>query len=173
MVTINNMVAFNLQGLWGKHRDFARAYLFECRINGFNTEFDTEFAHLVKSTRLPERSISQITTDWQGNNYKIGGTSEYTDFSITFNVDEYGNIRTEFMKWQDKIHEPENNIHGSPDEYFKDITLKHLNGIGNSIVTYKLIDAWPTSVGEISLDYSTKEIATFDVTFAYQYHKLE
>jgi len=175
------MVAFNLQGLWGAHRDFARSYLFECTIEGFK---GNNHAHLVKATSLPERTINQLTTDWQGNTYKIGGTSEYSDFIITFNMDAKGDLRRDFLIWMDNIHDPESNVHGSPETntnggYFRDVTLKHLNGqpsndgIGNSIMTYRLIDAWPTSVGEVSLDYSTKEIATFDVSFAYQYHKIE
>jgi len=161
------MVAFNLQGLWGQHRDFARAYLFDCKIEGFD---GNKHDHLVSSTRLPERSISQVTTDWQGNNYKLGGTSEYSDFTITFNVDKDAIIRMDFMNWMDDVHNPEDNTHGSPPDYFKDITLKHLNGQESPIITYKLIDAWPTQVGEVSLDYSTKDVAKFDVTFAYQYH---
>jgi hypothetical protein len=27
--------------------------------------------------------------------------------------------------------------------------------------------AWPTSVGEVSLDYSSKEKSTMDITFSY------
>jgi hypothetical protein len=164
------MVDFNLQGLWGNHRDFARAYLFECKIDGFSGNNHT---YLVKSTGLPERNIAEIITDWQGMSYKIGGTSEFSDYTITFNLDKSDTIRSDFIDWMDKVHNPENNEHGSPTDYFKDITLKHLSPQNSPIITYKFIDAWPKTISEVSLDYSSKEVATFDMTFAYQYHKLE
>jgi len=160
------MVAFNLGGLYSTHSDFARAYLFECIIDGFDSL-------LVKTTGLPEKTITQITSDWQGNTYKIGGTSEFSDLNITFNMDKEDKVRKDFMKWMKDIHNPENNIHGSPDAYFKDIILKHLSPQNTEIIKYKFVDAWPTSISEVSLDHSTKEIATFDVSFAYQFHKLE
>lgn len=161
------MAAFELSGFISSYSDFARAYLFECKIDGFDPG-DHDF--LVKSTKLPETNIAEITTDWQGNLYKIGGTTEFADFTISFNMDDKGALRKSFIKWCKDVHDPETNIHGAPTSYFKDITLKHLDGKGSPTLTYKLIQSWPKSVGEVALDYSTKEVATFDVTFAYQYH---
>ena len=43
----------------------------------------------------------------------------------------------------------------------------HLNAQGDPIMKYKLISAWPNTIGEMSLDYSSKEVATFDVTLKY------
>ena len=48
--------------------------------------------------------------------------------------------------------------------------VDHLERIGNTINSYTLGGAFPTSVGGMPLDYETTDaIETFDVTFSYQY----
>ena len=170
------MAEFELSSFMNKYRDYARTYLFKCRIENFDVK---EHEYLVKSTKLPESNITEIATDWQGNIYKIGGTAEVGDFNITFDMDSKGDLRDKFVHWSESIHNPYTNIHGAPvsaingNGYFRDITLEHLNGQGDIVLIYKMIDTWPKSVGESTLDYTNKEVASFDVTFAYQYHTLE
>lgn len=165
------MTGFNLTEFMSNSRDFARAYLFEADIKKFGKDGHGMY---VKSTKLPEHTIGEIETDFQGNKYKIASTSEVQDFSISFNSDVEDQLRNKFVTWMLEIHNPATNLHGTPGNmgsgYFSDIILKHLNGQGNAIMIYGLHGAWPKSIGELTLDYSTKEIATFDVTFSYQYH---
>lgn len=161
------MAGFSLTQFMSNNRDFARAYLFEASIKRFGSE---DHSMYVKSTRLPEHTISEIEADFQGNKYKIAGTSEVQDFGITFNADPYDELRQSFVGWMSEIHNPANNRHGEPQSYMSDIILKHLNGQGQPIMVYALYGAWPKQVTELALDYSTKEIATFDVNFSYQYH---
>ena len=165
-------MGFNLDSMIGAYKDFARGYLFYARING-PVEIGKDHPYLVQSTTLPTQTIEPITTNWQGNEYKIGGVNTFGDFSITFKSDVTQNIRTNFLKWMEMIHNPVTNIHGKPDEYFGTIDLTQINTEGNEIMSYSLINAWPSSVGEITLGYESKEISTFDVTFAYQYHVVD
>ena len=159
---------FDLSAFIGKNLDFARGYTFYCTLP---TPITGERAkYLVKSTALPDSTIGVTEANWQGNVYKLGTTHEYGDFTVSFNVDIVDNIRKQFLKWAKKIHDVETNKHGSPGQYMQDITLEHLNhNTGNMILEYKLVKAWPSSVGEMTLDYSAKDLATFNVTFAYQY----
>ena len=169
------MVDFNLDGFKSKYRNFARSYLFECKINGFAT---VNHEYLVKSTKLPEQTFEEIVADLQGNDFKIAGNTKIADFTIDFIVDQKAVLRKDFLKWSKDIHNTETNAHGEPSSsgYFKDITLKHIEKIikktskGVPSITYELIGAWPKTIGEVNLDYSSKEFATFSVTFAYQYH---
>jgi hypothetical protein len=41
---------------------------------------------------------------------------------------------------------------------------------GDKLLNVKLINAWPKSIGAITLDYSATDIAQFDVTFSYNQH---
>ncbi len=162
---------FSLDEFMGANADFARGYTFYVVINGMG--FTDKEKFLVKSSSLPVGTITPIETNWQGNIYKLGGTQEFTDFTVSFNVDLKGDIRVKFSDWQESIHDAESNVHGDPSKYMVDITIYYLSHIDGSVITeYELIKAWPTNVGELALDYTSKEIATFDVTFAYQRHEV-
>jgi len=167
------MVEFNLNAFKSTYRDFARGYLFYAKINS-NTYFNDVNSYLVKTTSLPATTIDEIEANWQGHKYKLASTPTYDDLTITFNVDVFSDIHTKMMRWSTYLNNPVDNMHGMPGSgiYFSDITLKHLNGQGATIKTYILNDAWPKTVGEISLDHTSKEVSSFDVTFTYQYHTI-
>jgi len=168
------MVEFNLSAFKSTYRDYARAYTFYAKIE--NTSYFTdENSYLVRSTTLPATTNDEMEANWQGHKYKLATTPTYDDFTINFNVDTESSLRNQFLKWAVELNNPVNNNHGEPGSgsYFSDITLKHLNPQGDTIQVFRLIDAWPKTVGEISLDYTSKEPASFDVTFAYQYHTID
>lgn len=165
------MVEFNLNAFKSTYRDYARGYLFYAKINS-NTYFNDINSYLVKTTTLPATNIDQIEAAWQGHVYKLAATPTYDDLTITFNVDIHHELHDKMMRWSTYLNNPIDNMHGLPSGgiYFSDITLKQLNGQGMTIKTFILNEAWPKTVGEISLDYTAKEVSSFDVTFAYQYH---
>jgi hypothetical protein len=168
--------SFNLNNFISNqtNHDFARGYTFYVAFEDSNISVGEKGRYLVKSSTLPAEQIEQTVANWQGNEYKIGTTSTYSDFNVDFNVDVKDTIRKDFLKWKEDIHNVKTNIHGIPTNYMKTITLEHLSHTtGEKILTYKLHLAWPSNVGEITLDYSAKEIATFSVTFAYQWHTTE
>jgi hypothetical protein len=161
---------FSLDDFMSKNRDFARGYTFYAQIRGGGLDSD-DIKYLVKASSLPASTIPVAEVNWQGNKYKLGTTQEFQEFTITYNVDPDDDIRKRFLEWERNIHSPVTNIHGDPNAYMADIELNHLSHRDGSIImTYFLIQAWPTGVGALTLDYGTKEVAYFDVTFAYQYH---
>lgn len=167
-------MGFNLDSMIGAYKDFARGYLFYARVTSpGSAALDQNHPYLVQSTTLPAQSIEPITTNWQGNEYKIGGTNTFSDFTITFKSDTDQDLRTKFLQWVKAVHDPVSNKHGKPNEYFGQVDLTQIDVNGEKVMSYSLINAWPSGVGEISLDYSNKEISTFDVTFTYQYHVVD
>ena len=163
-------MGFNLDSMIGAYKDFARGYLFYARITSPASALDQNHPYLVQSTTLPAQSIEPITTNWQGNEYKIGGTNTFSDFTITFKSDTAQDLRVKFLEWVKVVHDPVSNVHGKPSDYFGTIDLTQIDVEGAKVMSYSLINAWPSGIGEVTLDYSNKEISTFDVTFAYQYH---
>jgi len=126
-------------------------------------------SYLVSSSTVPAHTIDPIELNWQGQIAKYGSTHTWDDWTVTFKVDKNAEIHKSFVKWSNKIHHPETGVHGAPSDYMEDQKVEMLDGDGNPISSFNLIKAWPSSVGEITLDYSAKEAATFDVTFAFQY----
>lgn len=163
---------FDLNSFVSANMDYSRGYTFYATVQkgGFEGH-----RHLVKSSTLPASTIGVSEVNWQGNKYKIGNTQEFTEFTISYNVDITDDIRKKYLEWmRDGIHNVETNIHGDPKGYMFDITLEHLSHrTGDVILTYKLIQAWPSSITAMTLDYGSKEVATFDVSFQYQYFTTE
>jgi hypothetical protein len=165
------MAGFDLNSFIGENRDFARGYTFYATVAGHE-----EHTKLVKSTRLPTSTIPVAEVNWQGNKYKLGTTQEYSEFTITYNVDPEDEVRKFYLQWVEGIHNVRNNLHGDagPGGYMRNLILRHISHrSGATIMRYVLWYAWPSSIGELSLDYGTKEIASFDVTFNYQYHNVD
>ena len=170
------MVDFNLSSFKSTYREYARAYTFYANI--LNTPYFVENnRYLVYATTLPAAVNDETEVNWQGHRYKIATTQTYDDFTISFNVDTDSAIRTQFLTWANFLNNPVDNMHGDPaggnPQYFGQIHLTHLNPRGEEIQKFILDDAWPKNVGEITLDYTTKEVAKFDVVFAYQFHTIE
>ena len=163
---------FNLESFKGGFKGGARAYLFMYEPNLVEGAYaDGKF--LVKSTSLPETSIEEITVNWQGADFKMSGKQTFADWTISFNSDKAYALRKEFEKWMELIQNTGDSdiSYGSPEDYFANQTLMLLDYEGNQIDTLTLYDAWPKSVGAVTLDYSSQDISQFDVTFTYQYHK--
>jgi len=167
------MSDFSLSGFISNqtNQDFARGYTFYVMFE--NTSYlDSDDRFLVKSSSLPASQLGVAEANWQGNVYKLGTTNEYSDFTIDFMVDPQDFIREKFLEWNDDVHKVETNIHGNPPQYMQNIKLEHLDHTtGSPLMTYILWKAFPTNIGEIALDYSAKDLATFSVTFAYQWHE--
>ena len=80
-------------------------------------------------------------------------------------------MRNAFERWQNGINNMSDN-EGlvNPVDYQVDAFVDHLDRNGNTIKSYTLRGAYPTSVDAIELDYNTVDaIETFGVTFEYQY----
>jgi len=170
------MVDFNLSSFKSTYREYARAYTFYANILNC-PYFEENNRYLVTATRLPATTNDSTDVNWQGHRYRIATTQNYEDFTISWNIDTDSKLRTQFLEWATFLNNPVDNMHGDPEggnpQYFAQIYLTHLNPRGEEIQEFKLDDCWPTSVGEVTLDYSSKEVAKFDVTFAYQFHTIK
>jgi len=78
-----------------------------------------------------------------------------------------------------QVHNSKTNQHGSPSDYYQQITLEMLNPFesfeNDPAPVYKvdLWNCWPSSVGALDLAYDSKEVSQFSVTFQYNYHQEE
>jgi hypothetical protein len=164
--------SFNIDNMTSKYRDFARSYLYYLTIDNAPAGlWDTKnYPFLVNSTSAPQSSVGEIETNWQGNVYKLGSTRTFEDFTVTFKVDTKSDVYRNLRKWVNLVHDPETNVHGNPATYANAIiSLEHLDGNGDPIAVYKLHKAWCKTCSGITFDYGTKDVATFEATFAYQY----
>lgn len=159
---------FDIDSFISNFGEHARAYTFMILLNNpYGTIGPDRAKYLINASSVPSSTIDPIEDNWQGNIVKTGSTTTFDDWTVTFKVDKDYQLRKDFMKWKNAVHDPITNEHGNFNDYAQDQEVWLLDTKGNIMHKINLIMAWPTSIGEISLDYSNKEKVTMDVTFAF------
>jgi hypothetical protein len=80
-------------------------------------------------------------------------------------------IRNALEQWSNGVQNlSTSNGRVNPRDYQVDLMVHQLDRNGAIVKTYKFIDAWPSEVGAIALDFDTANaVETFDTTFTYNY----
>ena len=133
--------------------------------------------YLCRSTSLPTHSQGLIEVPFRGRFLKIPGDRTFEAWTATFYNTSDFNLRAAFENWINIANQTDENIGvvGGLDDIFTDVTIRQLSkdsaGGKNSVLrTYRLVDAWPTSVGAINVAYDSNDaLEEFDVEFQYQY----
>ena len=130
-----------------------------------------DLAFLCRATSIPAMTIGNIDVKFRGRDIKIAGDRTIDAWSVTVYNDTNFRLRNAFERWQNGINNmTDNEGLTNPVDYQVDAFVDHLDRNGNTIKSYTLRGAFPTSVAAIGLDYETTDaIETFDVTFSYQY----
>jgi len=126
--------------------------------------------YLVKSTSIPESSFEDISIPYPGHTFKMAGNRSYGNWSVSFNVDEKTEILRMFNDWHNLIYDASEQKSSEPEVYMKDQFLYLINGVGEAIRSYQLVNAWPLSISQTDLNYSNIDITSVDITFSYQYY---
>lgn len=134
------------------------------------SENTNNFKYFVRSSSLPESSVEEVSTFFCGKQYKMSSVRRTQDWNVSFLINDNATVLKKFWEWNKLFENPETGVYGKPSDYMTDQTIQLLGLDGSAICTYKLYHAWPKVIGAVSLDYSTNEFATVDITFSYQYH---
>jgi len=168
--------SFNIEAFKARFGDGAKNSLFYYQPAwppALAADITTEDAmYLVKTAQMPSTTLEEGTVQWQGFDWKYPNKKTYGDVGITFNVDKAAKIRNLFEKWANLIHDPKTNFWNYHNVYMINQRLQMIGYKGEVILEFVLHDAWPKEIGQIAMDYSSADIATFDVTFSYSYHEL-
>lgn len=126
---------------------------------------------LCKSAVLPASTIEDITTWYRGRPVHMAGERTFAPWTISVYNDTNFLIRDAFEVWSNAIvnYDTTNGLL-PPTEYQVQLRVTQLDRNDLPIKIYDFFDAYPTSVGQIALDYETNNaIETFDVEFTYNY----
>ena len=169
--------AFNIEAFKAKFGDGAKTSLFYFQpqwplsLQADMTQQDA--IYLVKTAQMPSTALEEVTLNWQGFDWKFPGKHTYTDIVITFNVDLKAKIRNTFENWSNLCHDPKTNFYTVHSIYMADQRMQMVGYEGEVILEFTIHDAWPKEISQITMDYASTEVATFDVTFTYSYHELK
>ena len=167
-----------------------RPNLYEVDINfpdgtGVRKTLKEQAQFLCRSTSLPTHSQGLIEVPFRGRFLKIPGDRTFEAWTATFYNTADFNLRAAFESWVNLGNQVDENIGvtGGFENLFQDLYVRQLSkdSVGqpgqtggvdkNKILrVYKLIGAWPTSVGAINVAFDSNDaLEEFDVEFQYQY----
>lgn len=149
----------------------ARANLFNCLINFPSGGGPTELtSFMCKGASIPGSSVASIDVPFRGRQIKVAGDRTFENWSATIINEASFEIRKAFESWLAKINGHESGTgQTNPSDYQADIEVQQLDRNNNVLATYKIVGAFPVSVGSIDLSYDSNDIEEFSVEFAYQY----
>lgn len=126
---------------------------------------------LCKAAQLPASTIENIAVNYRGRPVNFAGERTFQPWTVTVYNDTDFAVRNALEQWSNGIqnYTATNGI-TTPNQYQADLQVTQLDRNGAALKNYKFVDAYPTEVGAIALDYETgNAIETFDVTFQYNY----
>jgi len=131
------------------------------------------FATHCRAASLPGANINVIPVNYRGRAIKLPGVRTYDVWNTTFLNDD-GEIRHKLIRWMRTMA---GMIDGDRDydfgpydsEHYVDLNVSQLGKHGESMITYKLKQAWPVNISDIALDWGTEGFQEFTVTWRYDY----
>lgn len=131
----------------------------------------TALSFLCKSASLPASIVEDITTMYRGRPVHFAGERAFQPWAISVYNDNDFLVRDALEKWHNAIiNYDATRGELSPANYQVNVQVHQLTRNGGISKTYKLVDAYPTSIGPIQLDYEqNNQIEIFDVEFTYNY----
>ena len=126
---------------------------------------------LCKAAQLPASTIETLPVLYRGRPVNFAGERTFQPWTVTIYNDTTFGIRNALEQWQSGIQNY-NTTDGrtNPSDYQVDLTVTQLDRSGAEIKSYKFVDAMPTLIGAIALDYEQRNaIEMFDVEFTYNF----
>lgn len=124
---------------------------------------------LARTTNTPSATVGVIDLTWGGRNLPIPGDRQYEEFTVTFIGVNDMNVYNAFQAWSENVNGSETN-RGLTDleQIMNDVQLELMDVNDQVTKTFLLHDAWPSIVGQMSLDSGEMDgYSQFDVTFRY------
>jgi hypothetical protein len=126
---------------------------------------------LCKSAQLPASTIENIQVLYKGRPVNFAGERNFAPWTVSIYNDTTFNIRNAMEQWQAGIQSySSTDGRTNPRDYQVDLQVHQLDRSGAIIKSYKFVDAFPTLIGPIALDYDQQnQIEQFDVEFQFNY----
>lgn len=126
---------------------------------------------LCKAAQLPASTVENIPVLYRGRPVNFAGERTFQPWTISIYNDTTFGIRNALEQWQSGIQNY-NATTGrtDPRDYQVDLMVHQLDRNGATIKSYKFVDAFPTSISAVGLDFETQNaIEMFDVEFTYNF----
>ena len=176
------MAGFSIDNFTAKlAKGGALASLFEAELTtSKGTEASSsieDFKFLCKATTLPGDTIDVATVTYMGRGINIPSNRAAVQWTTTVYNDEAMKTRNNIESWMEKLNSHSTNVRATGMQrildYTGSLTVEQLSKTGGTVATkmYTFVNAWPSAIGEITVDWETNDIQTYDVTWEFSYWK--
>jgi hypothetical protein len=142
--------------------------------NRFIMYMDGVPAYLIKSVTRPNLNIEVQTLDHINIKRKIrGGKAEWQDITMTLYDPIVPSGAQVAMEWVRLSHESVTGRNGYADFYKKDLVINTLGPVGDLVEEWTIKGAWCQATNMGTLDWSTSEFMTVELTVSYDYAILQ
>ena len=158
----------------------ALASLFEAELTTTKGTEDeaavADFKFLCKATTLPGDTIETAAVTYMGRAINIPANRAAATWETTIYNDEGMEIRNNIESWIEQLNSHKTNLRAANmiqiQSYTGTLKVRTFAKAGTVIPkSYEFIDAWPSAIGEITVDWETNEIQTYSVTWEFSYWK--
>lgn len=134
----------------------------------------TRAPFLVNIAELPGQTLNPAIVQYRGREVKFAGDRIYAPWTATVLNDADMSIRAAVEQWMVGMEDHAQKFGFlQPAVYQTPIDILQLDRNGNTIRSYKLINAFPIEVSPVALDFGANDqISQFSVTFQYQHFEL-
>ena len=170
MATISAFKA-QMQGGGARPNQFRVELTFPGFVGSIGSAAGNAAQFLCRATTLPASIMEDITAAYRGRPVHFAGERTFQPWSVSVFNDTNFLIRNVMERWHNGVlnYAATNGI-TRPGDYQVDMSVYQLDRNDNIIKTYRFYDAYPTSVGQIALDFeANNQIEIFDVEFTYNY----
>ena len=131
----------------------------------------SDLSYLCTATSIPGQSLGTVAVPFRGRVLNLVGDRTFSPWSITVLNDTNFKIYRAFERWMNAMNNmTDNEGLTNPLDYQVDGFIDHLDRDGNSIKQYTFRGVFPTTLGDIAIDYGTANaVESFDVTLSYQW----
>ena len=122
------------------------------------------------SSEVPQVSVEPVAWEAQGGvKLMFRGKKTWSNsWTATFVESRDGATREAFIQWTNLMHNPLTGLGAYKTQYAVPADLTQYDDAGLPARVFKLVNAWPSEVGQASLDQSSG-IVQYTIQFAFDY----
>lgn len=130
-------------------------------------------AYLIKASAKPSIANGEVTLDHINVQRYVKGKSVWNTISVTLYDAIVPSGAQAVMEWIRLHHESATGRDGYSSYYKKEVRLKQLSPLGEVIEEWKLNGTYIVDANFGSLDWSTEDVVTVELTLRYDWALLE
>ena len=153
-----------------------RAYEYEVEVIGASSSGSFPLlTQKVRTVTIPQKSVETFEINWKGRKVQHSGRdASAKQVTVEFWSTEDRGAYSFFNDWINSINNDEIGGGVTKDVYKGEVVIRTYATDSSSVTgTNRLVNAWPSELSDVSLDYTNSDAMVFSVTFTFDENYVE